>query len=280
MYFKGLIAILILLLASSCQIPNNFERSLTPSAPETQSIKVASQAEVDSVKIHFGAGELTLNGGGADLLEGTATYNLPILKPKVEIRDGDVYLSQASEWQLPDQSTGPIINQWMLNIGNQPLDLQINAGAYTGRYDFGNTRLVNLAISDGACETLVDFSTPNSAELVNFSYKSGASNIHISNLGNANLRKFVFESGAGNYIIDLDGAWKSNAEIEIHSGMSNITLTIPQGLNTTLMAESGLTNLIIPETWEQRGNTYSQSGAGPLVTIKVFLGVGNLQIIQ
>ena len=280
MYIKVIIPIVLLLIASSCQFPTNFEVSTTPVAPETQTIKVASQAKVDALRIHFGAGELTVDGGATDLLEGTATYNLPILKPTVEIRDGSVTLSQGREWHPPAQSTGPIINQWVLKIGSQALDLQINAGAYNGRYDFGNTRLVNLAIADGACESTVDFSTPNATEMGVFSYKTGASNINILNLGNANTQKFIFESGAGNYTIDLAGNWETNAEINIHSGLSNITLAIPQGLNVNLTAESGLTNINIPDSWEQRGNDFSQKGSGPLVTIKVTMGMGNLQIIQ
>jgi len=62
--------------------------------------------------------------------------------------------------------------------------------------------------------------------------------------------------------------------------MSNITLVIPEGIAAQITVEGGLSSVNVPSGWRQNGDTYSRSGDGPVLTIMVELGAGNLQISE
>jgi hypothetical protein len=171
-------------------------------------------------------------------------------------------------------------NEWDLKLGDAPMSLTINAGAYKGNFDLGGLALTNLTINDGAAEVMVDFSSPNKEKLGVLSYKTGASNVTLKNLGNANFGTLAFESGAGNYKLDFGGTLQRDGSVTIRSGMSNLTLIIPSGVAATIKVSSGLSNVQVPSGWNQHDETYTQEGSGPELTIIIEMGAGNVQITQ
>ena len=126
----------------------------------------------------------------------------------------------------------------------------------------------------------VDFSAANKEKLGVLSYKTGASNVTLKNLGNANFGTLVFESGAGNYKLDFGGKLQRDGSVTIRSGMSNLTLVIPAEVAATVKVNSGLSNVQVPSSWSQRGETYTQAGSGPGLTIIIEMGAGNVQVTQ
>jgi hypothetical protein len=100
----------------------------------------------------------------------------------------------------------------------------------------------------------------------------------LKNLANANAASIVFESGVGNYTLDFGGSLQRDSSVSVRSGVSNVTLIIPAGLSATVRISGGLSNVQFPSGWTQSGQTYTQSGSGPLLTIVIDMGAGNLQI--
>ncbi len=281
MYKKLFIGLLALALASlACGFQTNFPDAKTPGPDITDEISVAAPAGDAHLTLSFGAGELRLGPGAKELVEGTATYNLPDLKPEIKTEGGEVSLTQGNYKMNGIPVFKELKNEWDLKLGAASLDLSINAGAYQGEFDFGGLALTNLSINDGAAEVTVDFSSPNQAKLGVLSYKTGASNVTLKHLGNANFGTLVFESGAGNYKLDFGGTFQRDGSATIRSGMSNLTLVIPDGLNVTVKVSSGLSNVQTPSGWSQRGDTYTQKGTGPSLTIIIEMGAGNVQITQ
>ncbi len=111
-------------------------------------------------------------------------------------------------------------------------------------------------------------------------YKTGASNVTLKNLANANFVSMVFDSGAGNYKLDFGGELQRDASVSIQSGMSNLTLVIPEGVAATVKVNGGLSNVQFPAGWSQSGDLYTQTGEGPSLTIVIEMGAGNVQITQ
>jgi hypothetical protein len=109
-------------------------------------------------------------------------------------------------------------------------------------------------------------------------YETGASNVTLSMLGNANANNISFKSGAGNYTLDFSGPLQRDLTVNLESGVSNVSLLIPVGVSARVMVDAGLTNVSLPAGWEQNGNTYTQGGSGPTLTIVVKMGAGNLQV--
>jgi hypothetical protein len=282
MFRKLSVIILILsLLLSAC--------SFTITLPTTQK---AGPTVVDQINVplpgstttpvdltlKFGAGILKLNSGASSLVSGTATYNVTDFKPTVTVNGSSVSVAQGN-WKLtgiPDVTN--IKNEWDLALGSVPIALTIQGGAYQAEYELGGLSLTSLSISDGAADSRVNFASPNLTEMSLLSYSTGASQVSVTGLGNANFTNLEFNSGAGNYTLDFSGQFQRNASVHIGTGVSSVTLVIPSGVPTRVTVDGALSNVNYDAGWDRNGNVYTQAGTGPQVTIVVEIGAGNLTL--
>ncbi len=278
-----LFAILALALAASaCEFNLNLPKTQAPGPDVTDEINVpAPDAKSARLTLEFGAGELYLAPGAeGSLVSGTATYNVPDFKPEIEIDGGDVLIRQGEYRVSGIPNFDGLKNEWDFTLGMQPMALEIKAGAYKGEFDLGGLALTSLSVNDGAAEVTVDFSALNPEKMSLLTYKTGASNVTLMNLANANFVSLVFDSGAGNYKLDFGGELQRDASVSIRSGMSNLTLVIPEGVAATVKVNGGLSNVQFPAGWSQSGDLYTQAGTGPALTIVIEMGAGNVQITK
>lgn len=277
------VALLVLALATlACGFNVSVPAVPTPGPDVTDQISIdAPQAETAELRLDFGAGKLNLAPGASDkLVSGSATYNIPTFKPVINQDGANVVIKQGDDQfdGFPDMKDTK--NEWNLKLGDMPMDLTINAGAYEGKLDLGGLSLTGLTVNDGASQMEADFSAPNKDKMSIFTYKTGASNVTLKNLANANASSLIFESGMGNYTLDFGGSLQRDASITIRSGMSNLTLVIPEGVAATVKVTGGLSNIQFPSSWSHNGDHYDQAGTGPQLTIVVDMGAGNLQITK
>ena len=254
---------------------------VTPGPMQTDQIDIplpTDPTQTMDLSLGFGAGTLNLHPGANAVVSGTAKYNIADFKPIVTLNGATTRIEQGN-WHLkgiPDLSN--IKNTWDLSLGKQPLNLSIEAGAYHAEYQFGGLALTNLTVKDGASDVKLDFDSPNLSEMSLLSYETGASNVSLTGLGNANFSSLLFHSGAGNFTLDFTGSLKQDGSVNIETGVSNTTLVIPTGVPAQLTVEGGLSNVTFGSSWSKNGNTYSQSGSGPQLTIVVKIGAGNLTL--
>jgi hypothetical protein len=278
---KFFVAIAALALAAAaCGV--NIDLPTPQPLGETVTDEIAvSRPDVETahLKLAFGAGELRLAPGAQHgLVEGTATYNVSDLKPRVSTEGAEVRIEQGEIHVNGLPTLKGMKNTWDLKLDTRPLVLEIDAGAYQGEFDLGGLALTELTVNDGASEVTIDFSSANQEKMSLLTYKTGASNVTLKNLANANFLALNFDGGAGNYTLDFGGKLQRDGAVTIRSGMSNLTLVVPVGVPVTLKVNSGLSNVQFPENWTKSGNQYSQPGEGPQLTIVVEMGAGNLQI--
>jgi len=242
----------------------------------------ASNTDEDAAELSlaFGAGELILSPGKTnDLLKGTATYNVEDLKPEIQIEDNHVNVSNGNlEIKGIPSFQSEVKNIWDFDLGSNPLDLSIKAGAYVGELELGGLNLTKLHISDGAADVKLNFAEPNQDVMQSLRYETGASNIEMTNLANANFETMIFQGGAGNYELDFSGDLQDDAEVFIETGLSNITIIIPEDTNVKITTEGGLSNVTTRGDWDVSGSTYTQENDGPMLTINVEMGAGNLNL--
>jgi hypothetical protein len=112
------------------------------------------------------------------------------------------------------------------------------------------------------------------------SYSTGASNVSLSGLGNANFSSLEFDSGAGNYTLDFSGKFQRDGSVHIGTGVSNMTLVIPSGIPVQITVSGGLSNVTYGSGWVKNGNVYTQAGTGPQLTISAEIGAGNLTLTR
>lgn len=270
---------LLALTALACGI--NVPEPPTPSPEVTEDITVKyPDADEINLKIEFGVGELTLAPGASTLVDGTATYNYDELKPEivtdegiVEVRVGDGNLNI-----LPNLND--LKNEWDLKLGGEPMNLSIEAGAYEGKLELGGLALKQLNIKDGASNVELNFSELNPEEMSAFTYESGASNVKIIGLANANFSLFDFSAGAGDYTLDFSGELQRDASVKVESGLSNLIIVVPEGVAAEVRVEGGLSNVNTTSGWERSGDSYRQTGEGPTLTFVIEMGAGNLTLTR
>ncbi|MFO8037418.1 MAG: toast rack family protein [Anaerolineales bacterium] len=259
-----------------------FKTEMKTGPTQTESIQIpipAGDAPVD-VTLSFGAGKLTLlPNPGDDFISGTASYNVEDFKPIITSESDKIFIKQGNlKLNAVPKINQKIKNEWSLAFSSYPMDLTIKSGAYTGEYEFGGLAITDLHIADGASNVTLTFSTPNPTNMQAFRYETGASNISMEKLGNANFEIMLFESGAGNYNLDFSGNIRQDAAIFIETGLSRLVITVPHDTPATAQFEGSLSKVTAKGNWEQNGEEYTQDGEGPRLTFTIETNAGTVTL--
>ncbi len=269
--------------ALACSISVNLPQVTTG---PTQTLNISEPApgagQTAVVQIGMGAGTLNISAGAAGLVEGTVQYNVAEWKPTVTHTGGMVTIEQGQPKNnigLP-QSGSKIVNDWALKLGNAPMALTVNAGAYNGTLSLGGVPLTALTIHDGASNAKVTFDAANPQSMSTLNYDTGASTVTLSGLANANAQSVAFTGGAGDYQLDFSGKLQHDMTVSVKAGASTVRLVVPPGVSAKVTVTGGLNNVNADSTWAHSGDTYTQSGSGPTVTVNVDMGVGSLKLVN
>jgi hypothetical protein len=226
--------------------------------------------------LSFGAGKLTLSPGAENLVDGTAIYNVKELKPEIRKSGSSVEIKQGDFKSLPPFKD--MKNEWDLRVSDTPLDLTIQAGAYEGNLELGGLSLKSLTVKDGASHVDLSFLEPNQIEMSILRYETGASDVKLKGLANANFSTLTFSGGAGNYTLDFSGQLQRDTTATVESGLGNLSLIIPKDVDAIVTIEGAALNISPGSSWTQNGQKYTQKGSGPTLTILVKMAAGNLVI--
>ena len=276
----SVIVIAILALTSlACSITFNLPDKINTTTTQTLNLSedVPDSGQTSKVRLEMGAGELEISGGATKLIEGSIRYNVEKWQPTI-IRDSnqvEIIQGVSGSVNLPGND---VINQWNIKLGNSPIDLQVQAGAYKGTLDLSGIPITNLRVSDGASQATVKFDVLNPAKMERLTYKTGASQVDLEGLGNANTSEIVFEGGAGSYTLNLSGDLQQDLSVKLSAGLSNVRIEVPENANVKVVVGGGLSNVSVGGTWTTNGDTYQRSGSGPTITVNIEMGLGNLEL--
>ena len=240
---------------------------------------VLDQTDTNEINIEMGAGTLSISAGASQLVEGTVRYNIETWAPTISRSNNELRITQRSNTNvgIPD---GDIKNDWTLKFGDYPIDLTLNAGAYEGNLDLSGLAITNLTISDGASKATVEFKSLNPVVMDELNYKTGASDVELLGLGNANVKEIYFDSGVGSFTLDFSGDLQNDISVRANSGMSDMTIIIPANAQARVVINGGLSNVDVNGTWTISGSTYTCGDSGPMITINLDMAVGNLNLRQ
>ena len=281
------VVILSLLLAiclSGCginiELPFKTESKTGETVTESIQVPVPNLNPPLDVNLSFGAGKMTLlPNPGPDLLSGTVTYNVADFKPEIIVDDTGVTLKQGNlKINAVPTINDSIKNEWNVSITNHPIELSIMAGAYSGDFEFGGLALTDLHVTDGASNVNLKFSTPNTSLMNAFRYETGASNITMEKLGNANFQTMIFQSGAGNYSLDFSGVYQHDASVFIETGLSRLIISVPEGVQAEVNFEGPLSKVITSGSWQESGDEYILEGQGPKLIITIEIKAGTITL--
>ena len=277
---KIISAILVLAFASmACGFSINLP-DRPKAGPEVEEAITVPDPKSDETRLmlSFGAGKLTLSSGleGENLVEGTAIYNVEDLKPTINENGNSIEIRQGNFKSLPIFED--MKNEWDLKLSNTPLDLTVEAGAYEGKLELGGLSLKSLTVQDGASNVDISFTEPNQTEMSILRYQTGASDVKLTGLANANFSTLHFSGGAGNYTLDFSGELQRDAVVTVESGLGNLSIIVPDDVDAVVTVEGAALNVNHGSGWAKNGKEYTQSGSGPTLTIVVKMAAGNLVI--
>lgn len=233
------------------------------------------------VTLLFGANEIELSPGAEGLISGSIRTNLKDFAPTVTVQGSDIRIEQGdlNVNGIPNLRADEVVNEWNLKLGADPIRLRITGGAYQGRMDLGGLALTDLYISDGAGTVTVDFSAPNTAAMSRLRYETGASTVELRNLANANFASMSFRSGAGSYTLDFGGTLVRDADVDVESGLSTLTIVVPEGTPADVEVSGGLSSVNASGGWETSDSAhYTLQGTGPVVRIDITMGAGTVNL--
>ena len=232
------------------------------------------------LRIEVGAASLEVQPGAKSLVSGTVTYNVKGWAPSVSRTDDSLVIKQETKG-IEGFPTSSVKNKWEIKINdNSLIDLEINAGAYQGKLELGGLSLTGLRVEDGASDSTVSFTRPNQVVMEKLDYHTGASNITLKNLANANFKEMTFSGGAGNYTLDYSGELLRDAHVDVDAGVSAIKIIVPEGMNVVVQVNGEMKGVNTEGTWTVDGSKYSTDGEGPMLTIDVNMNLGSLELIQ
>lgn len=278
---KKIIFVLIVILMTSlaCSFNVNVPKIATQNEQTFDiNLPIPNDRDKSKVEISMGAGTLDISGGSDVWISGEIKYNVSVWEPEIYNNDDGVRITQETQEQFgfPDNK---IKNEWELQLGDHPIDLEINAGAYQGDIDLTGVPVTKLSVNDGASQGKISFDELNPVEMSTLHYKTGASQVDILGLANANVENIYFDAGPGSYTLDFSGDIQRDIDVEINYGLGDLKVIIPKGIPVFVTVDGGLNNVELRGTWNVSGNEYSLDGSGPKITIDVNLGLGNLQLI-
>jgi len=275
---KIISAILVLALASvACGFSIDLPKRQKAGPEVKESITVPDpRSDETRLTLSFGAGKLNVSPGAQNLVDGTVVYNVKELRPEIQKDGNSIEIKQGDFHSLPPFDD--LKNEWDLKVTDTPLDLTVQAGAYEGHLELGGLSLRSLTVKDGASHVEISFLEPNQTEMALLRYETGASDVKLTGLANANFSTLKFSGGAGNYTLDFSGELQRDATVTVDSGLGNLSLIIPENLNTTVTVESAAVNISSGSGWTQNGQKYTQKGSGSSLTILVKMAAGNLVI--
>ena len=277
---KIISAILVLALVSlACGFSIDLPERQKAGPDVKESITVADpKSDETRLTLSFGAGKLTLSPGAHNLVDGTAVYNVKELKPEIQKNGNSIEIKQGDFHSLP--SFNDMKNEWDLKVSDTPLDLTVQAGAYEGNLELGGLSLKSLTVRDGASHVDISFLEPNQTEMSLLRYETGASEVKLAGLANANFSTLTFSGGAGNYTLDFSGELQRAATVTVESGLGNLSLIIPENMDAVVTVEGTAVNISSGSDWAQNGQKYTQKGSGPSLTILVKMAAGNLVLTR
>ena len=202
---------------------------------------------------------------------------LKIIEPHALLTDvfhsvADSANKNATRWKLELPERLPMIKA-------DPIRLRLTGGAYEGSLDLGGLALTDLYVSDGAASVKVDFSSPNAASMSSLRYETGASTVELLNLANANFASMNFRSGAGTYTLDFGGTLQRDADVDVESGLSTLTIVVPEGTAAVVEISGGLSSVNASGAWATRDSArFELEGQGPVLRIDITMGAGTVNL--
>ena len=206
-------------------------------AEETKTVELG-EAESVELDLDIGAGELKVQGGARELMEGYFVYNIEKWKPEIRYYvDGNRGILKVKQGECSAMTIGKTRNKWDISVSdNVPLDIGIDFGAGAGNLDLRGLILNSLKIDMGVGELKVDISGEQKQSLdVSVDGGVGSAIIYLpidvgvrvevdGGIGSVNARGMIKKRGV--YVNDAYGKTEVTINVDVDAGIGSIDLIL------------------------------------------------------
>lgn len=235
--------------------------------------------------LKLGACRLNLKAGaGQEWLSGTYDEAESGIKPSLHQEGGTATIAQ--EWKginFPGLlSRAPAFD---LEVGKaKPFKLTMDGGAGESSLELGGLPITRLAINHGAGRMKLGFAQPNPVEMSLLRITSGASDMEIRGLANANCAELSLEGGASRYVLDFGGSLGRDMHAQIKVGAAAVEVYIPKDTPVKIAHESFLGGVDVADGFTHKEGAYwseaALTGKTPLLNLHVNLALGSLKVVN
>ena len=233
-----------------------------------------------AVEVEYGAGNLTIGPAtGNALYKATLRYDANAFRPLTQYTDGRLRVGvEGGSIKGRNLKSGRLD----LALGNHvPLDMDLKFGAVHADVELGGLRIRSLHVATGASETDLLVSSSNPEHCSNANLEVGAAEFTASGLGNLNCEHFRMAGGVGDVTLDFNGAWRTDASVDIDMGLGSLTVRVPRGLGVSVRKKGVLASFDSQELIK-RGDTYYSENwdkASRRVTFTIDAALGSIRMV-
>lgn len=156
-YLAGVLGLSLIVAVTGCGV-------FTNGSEENGKITIEKdKAKELQLELNLGAGELNVEKGANEWVEGSINYNEDKLKPEVSYKlkgdKGMAVIEQENIGLLDNIKLGEHKNEWNLTLSDEiPLDLVVNSGASDTNLDLKGLNLNELDVNAGVGDITIDLS--------------------------------------------------------------------------------------------------------------------------
>jgi len=148
--------------------------------------------------------------------------------------------------------------------------------------DLGGVPVSSLMVRQGAGKFELGFSAPNPHPMDLLEISSGAAEIELENLANANFFEMRLSGGAAGYELDFGGTLSRAPEVKVEAGLSGVEIEIPASTAARVFAETTLGSVDVGDGFTKREEAFlteaALSGNAPVPTIRAGVRLGSVQL--
>jgi len=258
-------------------------------ADETTEINIPYPSAED---LHFrltvGACRLIIHPGADEWITGSYRDDSGALPLRITQEAGTVHIDQKRVFTrmfglFSKGSPGKTSPQLELNLGtDRPFSFTLESGAGENECDFGSLPLTRLVIRQGAVRSRMNFSSPNPQQMTVLEMNSGAAEMKLTNLANANAGVMTLQGGAATYTFDFGGSLQRDCDVKMNAGMSSVTLIVPHTTAGKVDFESMLGRLDVGDGFTKQSGGYwtraAIEGKSPVLEIRATVGLGSVEL--
>lgn len=241
-------------------------------------------ADAPHLRISLGACRLTARPGEGEAWV-AGTYRDPTESRPLRITEEEAGATIAEERPSFERIPGAFRGtpSYELEIGKErPFALTIETGASDFELDLGGVPLTRLVVRQGAGKFELDFSQPNPDRMELLDVSTGAAEIELENLANANFSDMRLSGGAASYDLDFGGRLSRDAEVSIETGVSAVTVTVPASTAARVATETTLGSVDVGDGLAKKEGAFLTEPAlgevGPVLKIRAGVRLGSLQL--